>query len=72
MARFESREELIGTIEWEGGIDEAIAYGIKPDDMPPDVDGEVDEHLQRLWKYAVSAHERFEDVAEQIREELGL
>ena len=42
--RFKSREALAGKIEWEGGLTEALDYGIKVTDMP-----EGDEELIAAW-----------------------
>ena len=42
--RFEDREALAAKIEWEGGLMEALDYGIKTDDMP-----EGDTELTEAW-----------------------
>ena len=42
--RFESRDDLAAKIEWEGGILEALDYGIKIADMP-----EGDTELIEAW-----------------------
>lgn len=42
--RFESREALAAKIEWEGGLAEAVDYGIRVADMP-----EGDEELIAAW-----------------------
>ena len=42
--RFGSREDLAAKIEWEGGILEAVDYGIKAADMP-----EGDAELAEAW-----------------------
>ena len=51
--RFESRTALAGKIEWEGGILEAVEYGLKTTDMP-----EGDTELIEAWdKLAIAYHE---------------
>ena len=42
--RFKSRAALAGKIEWEGGILEALDYGIKTEYMP-----EGDTELTEAW-----------------------
>ena len=42
--RFKSRAALAGKIEWEGGVMEAVDYGIKTEYMP-----EGDAELAEAW-----------------------
>jgi hypothetical protein len=49
--RFESRAALAGKIDWEGGIIEALDYGIKTADMP-----EGDTVLAAAWERLAAAH----------------
>jgi len=42
--RFESREDLAAKIEWEGGLMEALDYGITTEMMP-----EGDTELTEAW-----------------------
>ena len=55
MGKFASRAELAGKIAWEGGITEAVDYGIKADDMP-----EGDGELEQAWLELEQAHEEYE------------
>jgi hypothetical protein len=42
MTPYENREEVRDKIDWEGGIWEVLAYGLKSQDMP-------DVELQEAW-----------------------
>lgn len=44
-SRFESREAVSGKADWEGGVAEAVEYGITADQMP-----EGDTALAEAWK----------------------
>jgi len=62
--RFESREELADKIDWEGGLMEALDYGITTDMMP-----EGDAELTEAWgKLAIAYHEAtlLADVVEKL------
>lgn len=41
-------EELASKIEWEGGIMEAVDYGIKVADLPEDIPVEIRDAWQRM------------------------
>jgi len=45
MSKFEDRQAVASKIGWEGGIWEALEYGIKTDDMP-----EGDTELAEKWE----------------------
>ena len=53
--RFESREALAAKVSWEGGIYEALDYGIRADEMP-----EGDEELTAAWTAMQEAFAAFE------------
>lgn len=42
--RFVNRADVAAKVEWEGGMEGALDYGLTVDDMP-----EGDEELQELW-----------------------
>lgn len=45
--RYESKEDLAGKVDWEGGVAEAITgYGITTDMLPEDAPGEI----VRAWR----------------------
>lgn len=55
--------QLAGKIEWEGGVFEALEYGIKANDVPVE--------LEKLWAEAVSIHRDLADVIDEIAEHLN-
>ncbi len=68
--RFTSREDLAAKIEWEGGILEAVDYGITTEMMP-----EGDAELTEAWnKLATAYHEMapFADAVEKLLEDRPL
>jgi hypothetical protein len=68
--RFSSREHLAAKIEWEGGILEAVDYGIKTEDMP-----EGDAELTEAWaKLEASFAEtsKLADAVEKLLEDRPL
>jgi len=42
VSRFQTRQDLADKIEWEGGIEPSLDYGIKSSDMP-------DPELEAAW-----------------------
>lgn len=50
---------LASKVDWEGGVLEAIEYGIKPEEVP---EGE----LRELWTKACALHAELEPVLKQI------
>lgn len=61
--RFESRAALAAKVEWEGGIAEAMDYGITVDMMP-----EGDEAITAAWREMASAWAQFESAASVVSE----
>lgn len=59
--RFEFRSDLASKIEWEGGIFEALDYGIKAEDMP-----EGDTELTAAWTELRAAYDRAAKLAEKV------
>lgn len=49
MSKYESREELAGKVDWEGGVEEAIiGYGITSAELPEDTPSEVFDAWRRV------------------------
>ncbi len=59
--RFPSRAALAAKIEWEGGLMEALDYGVKTADMP-----EGDEALAEAWAALEAAHKALEPLAAAV------
>ena len=59
--RFKSRAALAGKIEWEGGLMEALYYGIKTEDMP-----EGDTELIEAWDRLATAYHELEPLADAV------
>ena len=59
--RFKSRSALAGKIEWEGGILEALDYGIKTADMP-----ESDTELTEAWAKLEASFRQTAALAEAV------
>lgn len=59
--RFESRAALAAKIDWEGGIHEAVDYGITVDMMP-----EGDDVLAEAWRELASAYAQFDAAASVV------
>jgi len=64
--RFTSREHLAAKIEWEGGILEALDYGIRTGDMP-----EGDTELIEAWGKLEAAWKQLNPLADAVTELLG-
>lgn len=60
---YDNREELAGKIDWEGGLEDALDYGIKLDDLPED-----DTELRTAWEPMQKAWEEFQRLADPVRE----
>lgn len=58
---YEDRMEVAGKIAWEGGLYEALDYGLDVDDMP-----EGDEELRAAWSEMEKAHNIFEEAADRV------
>jgi hypothetical protein len=67
MAAFESREAVAGKVEWEGGLELSLEYGLKPTDMP-----EGDDELRIAWSKMLDAWKNFQEAAQPVAEMLGL
>lgn len=67
MSRFESRERLVSKIDWEGGLLDAIEYGIRAEDMP-----EGDDELAKAWKKLEDAYNEVVPHAAQVSALLDL
>jgi len=59
--RFKSRAALAGKIEWEGGLMEALDYGIKTEMMP-----EGDAELIEAWAKLEAAYRAVEPLADAV------
>lgn len=53
-------EDLYCKIDYEGGVDEAIRYGIAGDDVPADIED--------LWRSAVKRLNAYDEVQNEIWE----
>jgi hypothetical protein len=68
MTYYETLIDLRDKVEWEGGVVETLAYGIKPDDVPKEIaDVWVDAYnlYQELEKYT----QQIEDILDKAGEE---
>lgn len=50
--------DFAAKVDWEGGIIDAIEWGLKPEDAP--------EEVRELWTQACALHAQLEPVAEKI------
>lgn len=60
---FETRDALAGKISWEGGLEEALHYGINLEDLPAD-----DKELRDAWEPMEVAWKAYEAAAEKVRD----
>ncbi len=61
--RFGSREDLAAKIEWEGGLMEALDYGIKTEMMP-----EGDAELAEAWAKLEASFRETSKLADAVTE----
>lgn len=61
--RFEDREDLAAKIEWEGGLMEALDYGIKTEMMP-----EGDAELTEAWAKLEASFRETSRLADAVQE----
>lgn len=59
-----SMQELADQVEWEGGVADAIDYGIKSSEVPLELEAE--------WKKAEKLLKQSQAIVERIAAELGL
>jgi hypothetical protein len=59
--RYESRRDVWNKVQWEGGILEALEYGIRVDDLP-----EGDAELAELWQRLEDAYDALEPIQKAI------
>lgn len=60
-----TNEDLAAKVEWEGGVAEAISYGIDADQL-------VDPEVAALWQRAIEQFEALRQTTAQINEAIGL
>lgn len=58
---FETREELARKVEWEGGLEDTIAYGVRWTHLNPD-----DPELIAAWSAAEDAYKTLEHTLAAI------
>ena len=61
--RFDSREDLAGKIEWEGGLMESLDYGIGTEMMP-----EGDIELTEAWAKLEASFKETSKLADAVQE----
>lgn len=54
-----NRDEVIAKMNWEGGIYDALEYGLKASDMP-------DEELKEAWQALEDAFSEAEYLADRV------
>lgn len=59
--RFEDRAAVADKIEWEGGIMEALDYGLRTTDMP-----EGDDELIEAWDKLVTAYRQLAPFVDAV------
>lgn len=59
--RYEDRLAVAGKIEWEGGIMEALDYGVRAEHMP-----EGDKELIRAWSALEDAYRAVKKLADAV------
>lgn len=57
MAKFETREDVRNKVEWEGGLPDALEYGIRSADLPED-----DQELIGAWEEMEEAFSVFQST----------
>jgi hypothetical protein len=63
MSKFENRQELADKIEWEGGLEDALDYGIKSSDLP-----ESETKLIAAWALMEAAFDELERAKRAVAE----
>lgn len=58
---FADREQVRDKVEWEGGITEALNYGLTVDDMP---DGDAE--LREAWAKLIDAYAGLEPLEQAV------
>lgn len=59
--RFASRIDAANKVEWEGGLAEALEYGITAADMP-------DAELKTAWRAMENAYKKFTKAADAVQD----
>lgn len=71
---FSTPEEFASKISWEGGVVDALEYGLKSTDLDPDDEGSRDLRAawircEDLWEEMRLAIQRVDEVLEDIDDE---
>lgn len=61
MSKFYDLEDLCAKVDWEGGVDQAISYGIKASDIDPELS-----ELRAAWDEAVEKYNEYEPIEAEI------
>lgn len=59
------RQDIIDKIEYEGGVDEVLKYGITANDID-------DEGLRYRWSRLEDAWSEYKEIEDEVAEHLGL
>jgi hypothetical protein len=63
MDLYESRADLAAKIDWEGGVEESISYGIRAEHFPVDTPKEILD----AWNRLVESYQDVDLVSEWLQ-----
>ena len=61
MSDFETMEDFVAKVDWEGGVFSAMVYGLYAEDIPDD-GSEESQELYDLWSEAQTAVKLVEQI----------
>lgn len=68
MTKHMSAERFAAKVEWEGGITDALDYGLKADDLPEHSDDPLTADLRAAWKALRSKWDALQDEIREVEE----
>ncbi len=63
---YDDMTEFMNKIQWEGGIEEAIEYGLSSDDIP-----ESETDARELWESMIDAYDEFSVLKDEFNSKYG-
>lgn len=63
MSPYLDRTEVANKVDWEGGLDAVLEYGLRAEDLPED-----DIELREAWQAMELAFHTFDQAADRVRD----
>ena len=61
MSRFQNRVEVANKVDWEGGFDHVLDWGLRVEDLPVD-----DKELREAWRELEITYLAFQQASDEV------